>query len=275
MSHPYTRIDDVELQQRLNAVPSAAAQHAQARARARPFHRSVVQSLRASTVGPHIPTHWHDAADGWADAHFTDVVPYDYTAKAAGTHRCTHIDPATGAPCSFTVSATGDTSCCLCCKTWYVKDSAPPRMAEHLTKVHGVEPPMKRPWATPLCSCGPGTCFACFCWWCLAPRLDLATNGHRDTGSACWTIILFCTPVRETVPWCPIIIVNSMLRERVQTLQGIQGTYKEECCACCCPHLSMAQMYRELTAAGVWPGLGCCTTEPHIPMAAPSPTPVR
>jgi hypothetical protein len=61
----------------------------------------------------------------------------------------------------------------------------------------------------------------------------------------------------------PCILAAMMTRCSITRLNRIdEHVCKTAACAICCSPCSLAQSYREFSAAGVWPGGTCCSTSP-------------
>ena len=234
-----------------------------ARAGIRPenFIRNTVPSccgdLRPPT-GNDVPAHWHDGGHGWVTRHFVDIEAFDWEQKRPGVHRCA-LANGQGNQCEFI--AEGEESSCCC---WRPRGRAPRKMEAHLKQVHGMQEPPRREWATGLCVCGEGLCDACFCSPCQGSRQIMAGHGHKETMSWLWCCALMCMNGNEEGEGGGHSIVYAawLSRFTIKRLHNIdEGCCKTMLAACCCPHFSLAQTYREFSAAGVWPG-GVCEKQP-------------
>uniref|UniRef100_A0A6U4SD85 Uncharacterized protein n=1 Tax=Neobodo designis TaxID=312471 RepID=A0A6U4SD85_NEODS len=202
-------------------------------------------------TGPNVPPHWYDGGHGWTTKHFTDIEPFSFQNQTPGAHRCKY--------CSFV--AEGREGCCGKGACWCPIASAPPAMERHLIDAHGIQPPPRRKWATELCECGDGCLESICCWQCQASRQIMAQRGWANTFNCFWCLYFTFAGGshhdehgRKNHVAC-IILAAWLNRRSIRELHNID----EGCCetlmiSCCCPHCSIAQTYREYSAAGVWPG---------------------
>jgi hypothetical protein len=213
-------------------------------------------------TGAAVPAHWYDGGDGWVTKYFTDVEPFDYKRKVAGTHRCT-LPGHDGRQCEF--AATGEECCCACC--WMSKGRAPAKMRAHLAASHGIAEPPKRQWASGYCDCA-GICDAALCWCVQGSRQLQAGYGAADAPHWLWCALCVLTNAHYGIFWSAWYN-----RHVIKHLNRV-----DEACpatmamACCCPVCSHAQSYREFSAAGVFPGGTLVGERPAAAMKSPPPT---
>lgn len=217
--------------------------------------------------GPNIPEHWYDGKVGWVTYYFTDIEAYDVEKKINGSHKCQAT-----ADCDFVAENKG---CCdgKCC--WCGLGKAPGIMKEHLLEAHNIEAPPLRQWSTGLCECA-GCCDAIMCVTCAGSRQIMAFHGHANTFNCCLCFILTLLGFQKSEPdedgngggykyVPPHILVAALTRACMIQLNSIdEGICKALCAILCCPVCSIAQTYRELSVAGVWPGGTCCAKIPKV-----------
>jgi hypothetical protein len=216
-------------------------------------------------TGPDVPPHWYEGGKGWVGKYFTDVEPFDWKTQKNGRFRC-QISGG-GRPCNHEIQNDGccDGNCC-----WFPKSTAVYQMIQHVAS-HGIFPPARTgKWATELCDTE-GCCDVICCPACQGSRQMMALGGYRNQ-SNCWWIAYFCcmscssdqdddgdSSCSYIPPW---IYIACLTRFDVVELQNIdEGCCKSLAIAACCSPCSMAQTYRELSAANMWPG-GCCNSAP-------------
>lgn len=228
--------------------------------------------MKCLTPGPNIPEHWYDGGDGWVTRYFTDVTPFSYENKTKGTFKCQVLNGASH--CNFPIENDEKCSGTPC---WSPGTAAVAKMQEHLLAVHNITEPPKREWASGLCDTA-GCCDVLLCVTCQASRQMMAATGHANTFNV-WWCLLFCLAGCGTsqdeqtgqtrCTWTPPCIFAAMLtRCSIAQLNRIDEHWcKTGLCAICCSVCSLAQSYREFSAAGVWPGGTCCNgLPPPFPM---------
>jgi Cys-rich protein (TIGR01571 family) len=213
-------------------------------------------------AGPNVPPHWYDGGKGWTTRHFIDIEPFDMAQQNPGIHRCKY--------CAF--EARGKEGCCGKGACWCPIGSAPGEMESHLVGIHGVVPPMKRKWATSCTECD-GFLEAWCCWSCQASRQFMAAHGWANQLSIFWCLMFSCggghhhNEHGQAHRLVSLHLAAWMTRNAIRELHSID----ESCCetalmALCCPICSLAQTYREYSAAGVWPGGVCAGDAPPMYM---------
>lgn len=218
--------------------------------------------------GPKVPYHWLEAGLGWVTKYFTDVVSLDRENKQLGRYRCQMPQP-NGQPCSYEIA--DEQACCTFGPCWNVKTNVPFAMMAHVGQ-HGIMPTTapRRQWSSALCDTD-GCCEVLWCAPCNGSRQMMALSGHEDTFSWAWCLF-FCLAgfqveqrdEQTIVYWIPPhLFVALFTRFRVVRLNNIDESFCSSMCnVCCCSICSVAQTYRELSAAGVWPGSSCGSDKP-------------
>lgn len=213
-------------------------------------------------TGPNVPAHWLDGGHGWVTAHFRDVEPFSFENRTAGRHQCA-MPSRNGGQCNFEVQGN---ECCSCACCWCPHGNAPREMEHHLNRDHGISAPEKREWATG-CTETPGCCEAVFCWPCAASRQLMAAHGYSNELNCFWCMYFTCAVARSEhddgkAHTACASFAAWLTRRSIVKLNNIDESFcSTTLLACCCPCCSLAQTYREYSAAGVWPG-GICNAEP-------------
>ena len=236
----------------------------------RGYYEPCCCGLRPGT-GPDVPPHWFDGSDGWVTEHFVDVAPLSLAQRNPGHHRCKY--------CDFEVKGdslcecTKEGPCAACC--WCPLSSAPRAMARHLNQKHMRNGGPRREWATGLYDID-GFFEACFCGPCQASRQMMAQRGWANRHNCCWCLCFTCgldcnqdqqlrDRFKATRTLGGLVLGAWLNRRAARDLQHIEErTCTTLCIACCCPVCSLAQTYREFTAAGVWPGGILVGSEPPV-----------
>jgi Cys-rich protein (TIGR01571 family) len=150
-------------------------------------------------------------------------------------------------------------------------------MKGHLMSQHGINPPPKREWASGLCDCA-GLCDAWLCWCNQSSRQIMAGYGHQDAMHCLWCVMLLCMNGRDQGEGGGHSIVYAAWYNRytIKYLHNIdEGCVCTMLSSCCCPVCSIAQSYREFSAAGVFPGGVCNSENPQVTMSNPPPSLMR
>ena len=210
-------------------------------------------------AGPDAPLHWFQAGDGWVGHYFYDVVPFDWNTRSNGVFKCqvVHSDRL----CDHLVANDGahDGTCC-----WTPRTTAVQQMIHHLNIAHGITQPDRPPaqWKTGLFDTT-GCLEVCCCSPCNASRQMMAVAGHGNNIHRWWCCMFsFLRPPPAIIN--PCFYGAIFTRFPVARLQGIdESLCKAGVIAIFCSVCSQAQTYRELSAAGIWPG-GSCSSAPPI-----------
>lgn len=233
--------------------------------------------------GPNIPDHWFDGADGWVTKFYTDIEPFDLELRRNGRHRCqVTIQGPDGMPrhCNHEVANDG---CCNDSICWCPFAKGPPLMTAHLATAHGLQPPLKRQWASDFCDMR-GVLEAWLCTPCQGSRQMMALSGYADTFSLPFCLFFCFMGIRHAQAggrhgayWVPPHILAAIFtRYSIVRLNNIdEGCCTTTAAVICCPICSLAQSYREMSASGVWPGGTVCNTEPPLCYLQPPGAPVR
>lgn len=217
-------------------------------------------------TGPNVPLHWYHAGNGWVGHYFYDVQPFDRNAKTNGVFKC-QVRLPDGRLCDHQVVNDG---CCDDSACWCPKTTAISMMKAHLAQ-HGISaPPRNNQWATELCDTE-GCLDVICCAPCNGSRQMMALSGYTNEFNWCWCLFFTFLGCRseggegqkQHVHWVPPwIYIACFTRYSVAGLQRIdEGYCKTLFTAWCCSVCSVAQTYRELSVAGVWPG-GKCNDAP-------------
>jgi len=219
--------------------------------------------------GPNIPEHWYDGGDGWVTKYFTDVQPFSWVNKSKGTYKCQV------AGCNFNVE---NDEKCVGTPCWLPGSAAVTTMIEHASAAHGQQAPPKRDWSTGLCN-RTGCCDVLLCLPCQASRQMMATAGWANKFNV-WWCCFFCLAGcqqsqddkgNNTIKWSPPFQMAAVFtRCAIVRANNIDEHWcKTFCCGVLCSPCSLAQSYREFSAAGVWPGGTCCNGMPPVAQLQP------
>jgi hypothetical protein len=201
--------------------------------------------------GANIPAYWFDGGDGWVARYFTNAS----THASARQYRC-QVPLKNGSLCNFKVddrTAADEQFICNCVAQIKASVLA---MERHLRETHQItEPPLTAQWATPLFD-SEGLVEAIFCYPCQASRQFMAQMGHEND-------INYFLMVLFGLLWVQYVHVSLATRCQMKLLGRIdEGCPKTTAIGVFCPCCSVAQTYRELSAAGVWPGSTLCGEKP-------------
>lgn len=218
-------------------------------------------------IGPkEVPLHWFDGGFGWVTNYFTDVTPFNVSTQAAGTYKC-QVLKEDGTRCNHEIQEGDSCKGSRCC--WRAGNTAYMEMLDHAMSAHGAEPPPLRPWSTGLFDSTEGCLDACLCSPCQGSRQMMALSGWEDTPHCGWCLFFSLFGLRSgcgdvyLIP--PQMYVALFTRCHVMSLNHIdENCFKSLAVILFCPVCSAAQTYRELSAAGVWPGSSCGQSRPSI-----------